>query len=198
METTSRTYPRVLELAGTAVELRLMSVQDREDILRFAAGLSGHDLLFLRRDITQPSAVDGWLDDIAAGYVRTLLARVDGELIGYATLHRSELRWSEHVAELRMVVGEGFRGKGLGRRLTEEIFALALDLGVEKMMARMTTDQKGAIATFEGLGFHPEALMRDHVKDLEGNPHDLIVMSHDVASFEQTLTAYGVQESLGG
>ena len=58
------------------------------------------------------------------------------------------------------------------------------------------TDQKGAISTFEGLGFRPEALMVDHVKDLDGETHDLVVMSHPVAEFEQTLAAYGVAENL--
>jgi len=83
-----------------------------------------------------------------------------------------------------------------GERLTQEIFALALESGIEKMVARMTTDQKGAIATFEGLGFRPEALLRDHVKDIDGNTHDLVVMSHSVEEFEQTLAAYGVVENV--
>jgi RimJ/RimL family protein N-acetyltransferase len=64
-------------------------------------------------------------------------------------------------------------------------------------VARMTVDQKGAIATFEGLGFRPEAVMRDHVKDAEGNPHDLVVMALPVAEFHRTLDAYGVGEALG-
>jgi hypothetical protein len=50
-------------------------------------------------------------------------------------------------------------------------------------MARMTLDQRGAIAVFEGIGFRPEALMRDHVKDREGNTHDLLVLSHEVARY---------------
>ena len=44
------------------------------------------------------------------------------------------------------------RGKGLGRLLTQEAFAQALERGIEKMVAQMTVDQKGAIATFEGWG----------------------------------------------
>ena len=80
--------------------------------------------------------------------------------------------------------------------MTQELFALALDAGIEKMMARMTLDQKGAIATFEGLGFRPEALLRDHVRDLDGDKHDLMVMSLAVEEFHRTLDAYGVPENL--
>jgi RimJ/RimL family protein N-acetyltransferase len=80
--------------------------------------------------------------------------------------------------------------------LTQEAFALALELGIEKMVAQMTVDQKGAIAVFEGMGFRPEALLRDHVKDRDGRKHDLLVLSHDVARFQAQMDAYGVSEAL--
>jgi hypothetical protein len=47
----------------------------------------------------------------------------------------------------------------------------------------MTPDQKGARATFERLGFRPEALLADFVMDREGKPRDLLLMTHDVAGF---------------
>ncbi len=87
------------------------------------------------------------------------------------------------------------RGAGLGRVLTQEAFATALAGGIDKMVAQMTLDQKGAIATFEGLGFRPEALLRDHVKDRDGNKHDLLMLSHEVAKFEAQRAAYGVNQA---
>jgi hypothetical protein len=74
---------------------------------------------------------------------------------------------------------------------------MALAEDIEKLVAQMTLDQKGAIATFEGLGFRPEAVLRDQVKDLEGRAHDLLVMSHTVVEFGRALDAYGVPSSLG-
>jgi len=191
-----RQYPRRVNLEGLEVEVRLMGASDRDAVLAFAQSLERHDLLFLRRDITRPEIVDTWLGEIEQGRVTTLLAWSENSVVGYGTLHRSELEWSRHVAEIRMLVAESGRGKGLGRFLTQEIFALAIESGIEKLVARMTTDQKGAIATFEGLGFRPEALMRDHVKDIDGNTHDLVVMSHSVEEFERTLVAYGVVENV--
>jgi hypothetical protein len=61
----------------------------------------------------------------------------------------------------------------------------------------MTLDQKGAISTFEGIGFRPEALLRDQVKDRHGNKHDLLVLTHEVARFEAQRRAYGVSEAFG-
>jgi RimJ/RimL family protein N-acetyltransferase len=109
---------------------------------------------------------------------------------------RGELSWSPHVAELRVLVSEAMRGKGLGRLLTQEAFAIALGLGIEKIVAQMTVDQKGAIAVFEGMGFRPEALLRDQVKDRDGRKHDLLILAHEVAKFQAQMDAYGVTKAL--
>jgi L-amino acid N-acyltransferase YncA len=190
----ARNYPIVQRIGGVEVTLRKMTPKDRAAMLAFARSLPEHDLLFLRRDITQESEVDAWIRDIEQGHIETVLAESAGKLAGYATVHRNELHWSNHVAELRVTVSESMRGQGLGRVLTQEAFALALAAGIEKMIAQMTLDQKGAIAVFEGLGFRPEALLRDQVKDRAGTKHDLLVLSHEVATFERTLTAYGVAD----
>ncbi|MBA4179264.1 MAG: GNAT family N-acetyltransferase [Anaerolinea sp.] len=192
-----RTYPDTRKVGTRTITLRYMDAGDKPAMLAFARALPEHDLLFLRRDITQEPAVDSWLRDIEAGLITTVLAISDGEIVGYGTIHRNDLRWSAHVAELRVMVAESMRGKGLGRILTQEAFAIALASGIEKIEARMTLDQKGAISTFEGLGFRPEALLRDQVKDREGNKHDMLILTHEVARFESAMHAYGVAEAFG-
>jgi L-amino acid N-acyltransferase YncA len=187
----TRTYPRDVNLGGIKITMKLGSPDDRDAVLAMARGLPEHDLLFLARDITQPAAVEDWLSD---PNIQTIIAFVGGKVVGYAAVHRHQMHRSAHVAELRVMVGDTVRGKGLGRALTQEAFAWSLAQGVEKMTAQMTLDQKGAIAVFEGLGFRPEALLRDHVKDREGQKHDLLVLSHDVALFEAQHAAYGVGE----
>ncbi|WBL36362.1 hypothetical protein O0235_01960 [Tepidiforma flava] len=91
--------------------LRPMGAADREAVLAFARKLPEHDLLFLRRDITQPEAVDDWVDEIERGEILTILAEAGGEVAGYATIHRNSLRWTAHVAELRVTVAESWRGR---------------------------------------------------------------------------------------
>lgn len=194
---TARTYPALHRVGSRDITLRLMNAADKPGVLAFARKLPEHDLLFLRRDITEDPALDDWLAEIATGEITTVLALDGTEVVGYATIQRSPLRWTAHVAELRVLVAESMRGHGLGRILTQEAFANALALGIEKMVAQMTLDQKGAIATFEGLGFRPEALLRDQVKDRDGNKHDMLVLSHDVARFESQRSAYGVTQAFG-
>ncbi|HJU09638.1 MAG TPA: GNAT family N-acetyltransferase [Candidatus Binataceae bacterium] len=192
------TYPREIRVGDEMLTLRYMIAADRDAMVAFAQALPAHDLLFLRRDITRPDMVDLWLEDINRERITTILAEHAGVIVGYATVDRGDVTWSPHVAELRVMVASSMRRRGLGRVLTMEAFRIALDRGVEKMVAQMTTDQEGAIAVFETLGFRTEALLRNHVKDREGQKLDLLIMAHDVERFLAQMEAYGMAEALEG
>jgi len=133
-----------------------------------------------------------------AGEVASLVAREGGRLVGCTAIVTDALSWSRHVGELRILVSSDGRGKGLGRVLIQECFAQALELGLKKLVARMTTDQRAAIAVFEELGFHAEALLAGHVADRDGALHDLVLLSHDVDAVAARNEAYGLRDALGG
>jgi L-amino acid N-acyltransferase YncA len=176
-----REYPRTITLDNnTPVTLRMMTTGDADRIGAFARALPEDDLLFLRRDITDPKIVALWIQDLAAGRTVTVLAEASGDTAGYASLHHNQVTWQRHLGEIRIQVGPRYRSQGLGRALSGEIFAIARDLGLRKIVAQMTADQKGAIATFERLGFQPEALLQDFVIDRSGRTRDRVVMSYDV------------------
>jgi L-amino acid N-acyltransferase YncA len=197
-EHANKRYPAAGAIGGNRVKLRLMGAADGPAMLSFARALPEHDILFLRRDITTQEQIDAWLDEIERGTFTTLLLTDDDDqILGYGTVDQRDLDWTHHVAELRVLVAPAARGTGIARLLTEEAFRVALELGVEKIIGQMTVDQVQAIAVFRNLGFQPEALLRDHVKDRDGKKHDLVILSHDVASFGAKLEAFGVTEALG-
>lgn len=165
------------------VELRLAKPGDDEAILQFARGLPEDDLLFLRVDITQASAVANWLANVAAGTTVSLLAFDGDRLAGYATVDRNPARWTRRVGEIRVNLASDYRSLGLGRQLIAKIFDVARGLGLRKIMAHMTPDQLGSQAVFKRLGFMPEALLADYVEDRRGRSHDLVIMSHDIDGF---------------
>ena len=195
MTSMSRAYPRTMSCVGGDIEFRLLTEADEPAVLAFAQALPAHDLLFLRRDIGQPKVVAAWLEATRNGAIVTVLATRGGAVVGCATIVRDELSWSRHVGELRVIVAPDLRGVGLGQKLTQECFAIALETGLEKLMAQMTVDQVGAIAVFEGLGFRAEALLHDHVKDRDGKTHDIVILSHGVAKFQAQQDAYGLNEA---
>jgi L-amino acid N-acyltransferase YncA len=188
--TDSKDYPREITIAGGKhATLRLMQRGDKHLVVDFARALPPDDLLFLRTDVTDPAVVDEWIDHIEKGRTVTLLAEVDSELAGYASVHLSEARWTRRVGEIRLLVGAAFRRTGLGRQLAGEIFDIAKSRGIRKITAMMTPDQAGARAVFEKLGFQVEALLTDWVEDRQGRPRDLLVMTHDLAGFSDHVAA---------
>lgn len=181
-----RTYPWTTTIGDKEITFRLMDKNDRDAILAFAKTLPRDDLMFLRTDITKEKTVDTWVGQIESGRSITLIAEDAGQIAGYATIHTNEALWTRHVGELRVLVGSDYRGIGLGKRLTNEAFAMAKDMGLKKVTAQMTTDQRGARQVFEHLGFRPEALLADHAMTQDGRTHDLLIMSYDPAGFSDT------------
>ena len=188
-----RSYPRQAMTEAGAIEFHLMSRADESAVLEFAQKLPTHDLLFLPRNISQPKVLLAWINEIERGGIVSLLATKDGRVVGCGTLVRDPYSWSPHVGEIRMVVSLDVRGQGVGRALSQETFALALSAaGLEKLVAQMTVDQQAAIALFESLGFKAEALLRNHVRDVDGKTHDIVVLGHNIAQFGAQLEAYGL------
>lgn len=180
-------YPREIQVGeNRAVALRLMEKSDRDRMVDFARALPPDDLLFLRRNITDPQVVDDWLRDIERGRTVTVLGERDDELLAYASLLLRETFWGRHMGEIRVLVRPDYRGLGLGFQLASDVFAIARDAGIEQMIARMTAEQKRTRARLERLGFKKDAIFRGFVRDSEGKPRDLIVMSAGVGHLTDT------------
>lgn len=188
-------YPKSVDCGGVAITLKAFDPDSMGAVLAFAQSLPIHDLLFLGRDIQHPKVVSAWRKAIEDGEIVSLIAIEGDAVVGTTAIVRDKFGWSPHVAELRILVTEDMRGKGLGRVLLQHCFADAVDSGAEKLIARMTPDQRGAISLFEELGFRGEAMLRDHVRDRDGNVHDLAILSLDVARVGAHLGALGFSEA---
>jgi L-amino acid N-acyltransferase YncA len=191
----AKRYPRSADCKDGPVQLDLLVPEDRERLLVFADELPEHDLLFLKRNIREPKVVDAWLSSVAAGDIYSITASRDGKILGCTALLSDKLSWSAHVGELRVLVASEMREQGLGRLLIQECFIVGLELGLEKLVAQMTTDQEAAMSVFEDMGFRTEALLKDHVQDNKGTRYDLIMLSHDVEQFHAQLDVYGLTEA---
>lgn len=178
---TQRDYPYTITLDNNPeVSLRLMTPADTHRIVIFARSLPEDDLLYLRMDITKLNVVAQWGQNLKEGRTVTVLAEAGSEIAGYVSLHHDEVTWQRHIGEIRLQVGPRYRSQGLGRALAGELFTIARALRLRKIVAQMTLDQKGAIATFERLGFRTEALLHDFVIDRLDRTRDLMVMTYEV------------------
>ncbi len=171
--------PLDLRHGGRTVRLRHLAANDGNALLDFGRRQPDEDLLFQERDITNVADIGDWIHETEAGRVRSVVAEEGSEIIGYATIERGRLRWTRHVAEIRVMVDVRARRLGLGHILIGLAFESALNDDVAKIIAQMTPDQVGARKVFERLGFVEDAVLTRHVASAEGELHDLVVMRFD-------------------
>jgi len=71
-----------------------------------------------------------------------------------------------------------------------------LEAGLTKVVVEVVADQEPAIGLFTRLGFKPEALLCNHVRDRSGELHDLLVLAHDVEDVESVMATTGITDEL--
>jgi len=149
------------------------------------------DRTFFREDVDDPGVRTAWF---RPGTAR-LVAVDDGVVVGYVAVARLH-SWSSHVGEVSVIVDPAHRGRGVGRALARRAVLEAVRLGLTKMVIEVVADQEAAIAMFRSLGFVPEALLKDHIRDHSGRLRDLLVLAHAVEESWGGLEASGIAEAL--
>ncbi|HMN72927.1 MAG TPA: GNAT family N-acetyltransferase [Rhodoblastus sp.] len=195
---TAAKKPPAKRVAKGDVQIRPLAAGDEKALLAFARSQPPHDLLFLPRDISEPKVLKAWIRESEGGGMMSLVAVAGDKIVGCGAIASDPLSWSPHVGELRVLIGAQARGAGVGRKLTQRLFALALEAGLQRIVAQMTVDQTAAIAVFEGLGFRAEALLRGQVRDRSGKRHDIVILGHEVADVLARLEAFGVVDATSG
>jgi len=175
-------YPKDVKIGGgEALTLRPAGRSDEAALLTFFKAIPEKDRLFLKDDVTDPAVIARWSEHIDLERVFPLLALRGEEIVGDATLHRSLHGWSRHVAEVRVVVAEGWRRKGVAQVLIHELVSRATDVGVEVLEARILDGQHGAQRAFEAIGFEVETVLHGRATDQTGRRRDVLVLTNDVA-----------------
>ena len=143
-------------------------------------------------DVFEPGLVESWLSDRRA---HRAVAVDDGTVIGYLAV-LPQVGWSSHVGSLRVVVDPAARGRGVGRGLARSGLLAALEMRLTKIVVEVVVTSVAAIGMFEAIGFEPEALLRDHVRDKSGELRDLVVLAHLVDATWSGMETAGLGEEL--
>ena len=174
------------------METRPFTPDDVTAVQAFLDRIPKGESTFFKEDITADGIVERWAADTAT---RRTLAWDGDEVIGYTAVIPG-VGWSSHVGEVRLVVDPDHRGRGIGRSLARQAVLDAVDMGLRKLVVEVISDQAPLIAMFRGLGFEPEALLTDHVRDRTGQTRDLIVLANSVDEQFAAFTAAGVADQL--
>ena len=176
------------------MDLRPIGPDDLELITEFFLRVPERDRTFFNEDVLDPEVVQGFLHP-REGDLRLILLDDDGSVVGWLALFGG-VGWSHHVARIGLVVDPAARGRGLGKQLAREGLLRGLQAGYSKLVVEIIAEERPAIAMFQAIGFQIEALLLDHVRDLAGNVHDLVVLTHHAEQDRSELEAIGLEGEL--
>jgi RimJ/RimL family protein N-acetyltransferase len=148
-------------------------------VVRAAAPADAARLVELAREVgAEP---EGWL--ITDGewrssgeerrYLRSLrrhsnaavfVAETDGTIVGRLSVSRDIHPASAHVADVGLMVAQGYRRRGAGTALMQAAEDWARTTGVEKLELHVFPYNEPAIALYERLGYRREGLRERHFR----------------------------------
>jgi ribosomal protein S18 acetylase RimI-like enzyme len=175
------------------VDIQPISESLIDQVEAFLRRIPESDYNSFAEDVLAPRTAESWLSDSRG---QRAVAVGPGERVdGYVAVIPL-VGWSSHVGSLRLVVDPAERGRGTGRALARHGLLAGLHLGLSKIVVEVVADATPAIGMFEALGFRPEALLQDHVRDRAGGLRDLIVLSHLVDDTWSSLHTVGIADAL--
>jgi RimJ/RimL family protein N-acetyltransferase len=178
--TEKRVAPRVEKTVslkdGQEVMIRNMRPADVEASYAFFNELPEEDRRYLRVDVTRRDVVERRTTEIDIGRVDRLVAVVGDEIVADGALELQGHGWGDSIGEIRLMVARPFQHLGLGTLLARELYYLALQHKLDRIVVRVMRPQSRAHRIMKRLGFKEEFLIPDHVRDQDGTWQDLIIM----------------------
>ncbi len=115
------------------------------------------------------------------GVLGAIVAEIDGEVVGFASLswYRDRPAYSSTVED-SVYVSVNARGNRTGRALLEELIELATRHGFHTVLAHIATDQRASIALHKACGFVHVGVQREVGRKF-GRWVDVAIMQYMIA-----------------
>ena len=125
--------------------------------------------------------IHGWTDNLDVERVVPIVAVLNGEIVGDATLHRSRAPARKHIGEVRVVVTPDFGRRGLGTRLIQELIDLGTAIELERLVFELVDRREsGAIQAALRCGFEETNVIKNRVRDIYGSDQDLVILERSL------------------
>jgi len=87
-----------------------------------------------------------------------LVAESDEKIIGFLSAYRGHVNRIRHSATIVIGILEGFRGKGIGKTLFEELDQWAINNGISRLGLTVMVNNENAINLYKKTGFKIEGI----------------------------------------
>jgi len=137
--------------------------------------VSDDDAEAMRDNVKDPSAIHKWIDELDYSRVIPLVAVVNDEIVGDATLHLGQGPY-RHKAEVRIFLTNSYRQRGLGTAMLKALIDLAKRLDLHLLTVEVIANRTSVIRAFRGLGFQMQTTLPDYFMMPDGETLDIAVM----------------------
>lgn len=114
-----------------------------------------------RQYFGEPWSEQGFLDALRTGYALFLVALQEEEPVGYCGVYLS----LDEGEITNVAVREDCRGKGIARRMMEELHSRTARLGVHGLVLEVRVSNVDAIRLYEGCGYRECGLRRNFYRN---------------------------------
>ncbi len=175
-------YPAVrLTQDGQQMTVRPLVPDDKQALIEFFRGIPEEGRFYLKDNVVSSSVIDQWFEQMDYSRVLPLVATRDGKIIADSTLHHGRAGARKHTGEVRVLVHPQHRDQGVARTLLRELIQIASDRGLEKLVFEVVAGvEESARYMAQIVGFVPIGSLRNHVRDIKGTAHDLVILELDV------------------
>jgi len=136
---------------------------------------------YFRSDVMNINHLEERCLEAEKGKVVRRIALMSGAIVADASLAIDSDTWKSGTAYLRLVVDPDHIGKGVQFALAKDMYDVAHEKHLEKIVAKFMRPQKDLMEIYQKLGFRIEGVLPDYVHDQEGKEQDMVIM---IASLE--------------
>lgn len=131
--------------------------------------------LFMNTEITDMEEERRWFERSIKEGMLYLVARVEGKLVGGASIH-PHMHKRSHVAEFGIYIRDGYRNLGLGTTLTRMFTDIAKEHGLEILQLSVYATNERAFHVYKKCGYKECGRLTRDIKFLDGTYTDRILM----------------------
>ena len=161
--------------------------EDLDRLVAFFSKLPPQVKNYLRYNVESADFCRYRLDSVDGLDHWRLIAELDGEIVGDATMDREPFGWTRHMAELRAVVDPESENLGIESILYSQLAELGSASKVERLFVEVLEDHRGLVQILEQEGFAKEGILKHRAKDQKGKLHDVVLLSNDLETVWRSL-----------
>jgi RimJ/RimL family protein N-acetyltransferase len=160
---------------GTRVLLRVLDKDDRDRLQAMFAVVGDDDAEAMRENVKDPAVIQTWIDELDYARVIPLVAVVNDEIVGDATLRLGQGPY-RHKAEVRIFLSKPYRQRGLGTAMLKSLIDIAKRMELHLLTVEVIANRTPVIRAFRGLGFQMQTTLPDYFMMPDGETLDVALM----------------------